>query len=135
MVPLSANAVLVSLKSPAGGSPPPANFNRTITLSIVPGEPPFLSLSVFDSHIPPSGDLMTLRSRPHLPLKNARGVSVPVPAALIFMTHSREPRTAAMYSQSFTISRPLGDADATSQVRIGLTKPGLLHGPSQVGHP
>ena len=34
-----------------------------------------------------------------------------------------------------TISRPLGEAEATSQVRIGLVNFGLLHGPSQSGQP
>src|SRR6266567_721413 len=94
MVPPSLNAVLVSLNAPPGGGGgfPPANLSRTITLSMALGVPPFLSPLVLLSHRPPSGDLMTLRSRPHLPLKKARGVSVPLP--LIFMTHSREPRTA-----------------------------------------
>src|SRR2546430_11081250 len=93
MVALLANALLVSLK--AGGGEP-ANFSRTITLSIVFGEPPSLSLLVEVSQRPPSGDLMPLRSRPHLLWHNAPGVSVPVPAELMFMTHSREPRIAAM---------------------------------------
>src|SRR5690242_17574528 len=136
MVALSANAVLFSANPVGGGlPPPPANFSRTITLSMTFGEPPVLSLLVFDSHRPPSGDLMTLRRRPHLPLKNARGVSVPVPALLMCMTHSREPRTAAMYSQSLTISRPLGEAAATFQVWIGSTRPAFLHGPSHIGQP
>src|SRR5262245_50282371 len=72
-----------------------ANFNRTITLSKVDGVPPFLSLLVEVSQSPPSGVLTTVRSRPQVPLKNARGVSVEF-APVIFMTHRREPRTAAM---------------------------------------
>src|SRR5262245_16592574 len=85
MVPLLANAVLVSVG---------ANFSRTITLSSVDGVPPFLSLLVEVSQRPPSGVLTTVRRRPHRPLKKARGVSVVLP--VIFMTHRRSPRTAAM---------------------------------------
>src|SRR5438270_3390860 len=135
IVALFANALLLSVNPGGGGVVPPANFSRTMTLSMTLGEPPVLSWLVFDSHRPPSGVVTTSRSRPHLPLKKARGVSVPVPAVLMCMTHSREPRTAAMYSQSLTISRPLGEADATSQVRIGLVYLELLHGPSQSGQP
>src|SRR4051794_19016424 len=115
MLPPAANAELVSANPPDGGppgSPPPANLSRTITLSIVFGVPPLLSLLVEVSHRPPSGVWMTVRSRPQRPLKNARGLSVVLP--LICMTHRREPRIAAMYSQSFTISSPLGEAAATS---------------------
>src|SRR6266480_715520 len=111
MLPLLANAVLVNANPGGGVPPPPANFSRTITLSSVPGVPPFLSLLVEVSHSPPSGDLTTVRSRPQRLLKNARGVSV-LRSPVMCMTHSRAPRTAAMYSQSLTISRPLGEADA-----------------------
>src|SRR2546430_16616396 len=82
MLPLSANAVLLSANVPPP-PPPPAKFSRTITLSMTFGEPPVLPLLVLLSHGPPAGDLMTLRSRPHLPLKKARGVSVPGPALVI----------------------------------------------------
>jgi len=65
-----------------------------MTLSVVFGVPPVCALFVDVSHSPPAGDLTTVRSRPQRPLKNARGVSVPLP--WIFMTYSRNPRMAAM---------------------------------------
>src|SRR5439155_444306 len=72
MLPLLAKAVLVNWNGL--GSPPPANLRRSMTLSMVPGVPPFLSLLVEVSHRPPSGVLTTVRSRPQRPLKKARGL-------------------------------------------------------------
>src|SRR5436305_2468442 len=86
---------------------------QSLLFGVLSLSPPLLVVS----HRPPAGLGSTVRSRPYVPVKYARGVVVVVP--VIRICHSWVPRSAAMYNALSTMARPLGEAPATGQVCTG----------------